>query len=256
MDTIFKSSWFWSLFVFVIATIIIVILTATGKITNFKFKVGNNEFSAGGKNKKDCCNYDGVMDLTLAIIDEDARLGQEIDTVKQGTLDDQMSFARKRLTSLCNDMCEAYRKKDDGNADKMGLLMFNLMFSKDYNSVIVDNTFDIIRKNHLAEKTEESLKEYLRISAVSQISDLKKKCMNYYSPINVKIVEQIFDDNKDIMFRGIEASIENARYESVLKNKRIENLNEHSMEIKRGIIKAHFPDMKDEDIKSKLSSRL
>src|SRR5574344_1069337 len=211
MDTIFKSSWFWALVVFVIATIIIVILTATGKVTNFKFKVGNNEISAGGKNKKENNNYDGVMDLTLAIIDEDARLGQEIDTVKQGTLDDQMSFARKRLTSLCNDMCEVYRKKDDGNEDKMGLLMFNLMFSKDYNSVIVENTFDIIRKNHLAEKTEESLKEYLRISAVSQISDLKKKCMNYYSPINVKIVEQMFDDNKDIMFRGIEASIENAR---------------------------------------------
>ena len=69
-------------------------------------------------------------------------------------------------------------------------------------------------------------------------------------------MEEVFDSNKDKIFRGIESSVENARYESSIKNQKIANLKEKSIEIKKCLIKAYFPNMSDEDIKQRLSGKL
>lgn len=262
MSEIFKNSSFWLFATVALATIILLILTFAGKIKNGKIKVGDNELSFGGieKNKKNkqtinnANSFNNVTDLVISIIEEDNRLNQEIDNVKQSCLDEQMSFARKRLSSLSNDVYEDYRKRSSN--DNISVMVFGLMFNKDYGSEIVDNVFDIIRRNHLAEKTDENLREYLRVAAVSEISNLRQKCIAYSTPIDQKIVEEVFDSNKDKIFRGIESSVENARYESSIKNQKIANLKEKSIEIKKCLIKAYFPNMSDEDIKQRLSGKL
>ena len=124
--------------------------------------------------------------------------------------------------------------------------MFGLVFDKDYDN-LMDSVFDTIEENHLAEKSDIEFQEYLRINCVKEVSELKRKCLAYYAPIDIKIVEKIIEEKSDVIFRSVEASIQNAKIESIKKRDEIEKAREEAEETKQQFIKIYFPGISEEE---------
>lgn len=242
---------FWTVSLFFMCTIILIILASFGKLKGVHLKFGNNEFSVED-NKKD---GNDVMNMTLSIIEEDTNLSEQIFSAKQECLDNQLSFAKSRLSSLKNFVFDNYREEDRKNINKMGLQMFGLMFDRDF-GVLVGDIFDAIRKNHLLNRTSEEFEEYKKSLVNNEISELKRKCFGYYEPVDLKIVEKIFDETKSIISDSINKVMDNAKQESMKEKELIKVYRFDSIEKKKEIIHNCYPRMSEDEIEKKLSSTI
>ena len=68
-----------------------------------------------------------------------------------------------------------------------------------------------------------------------KISELKRKCFGYYEPVDLKIVEKIFDETKSIISDSINKVMDNAKQESMKEKELIKVYRFDSIEKKKEI---------------------
>lgn len=192
---------------------------------------------------------DETLGTIISIINAQTASNQsefiEINNKRETCYSDQIDYTKDKFKSIKIDaekILAAYSEKKDPNDELLLSLLFDKMFSE-YRDIVMG----IIKKNHLAEKTEFQLQEQVDAQTKFHLDYISKK----FDTISMTIDTKIFlDEYERLIRKATSESIINARNLSIKREEDIKEIRRIHSEERRVSMKQYLIDtrgMKEED---------
>lgn len=198
-----------------------------------------------------------IINCMTQSIDEVIQYYTETNEIKNQLLKSQLATTKRILNPIAFTFTQAYKTdlekkhKDDKDFDIRyddSSWFFGKLVDLDFETIIMKELDDAYSRNHLSEKNEEDFQTYSTTIARRCVKAFEASVGNYHNPVDLTIARVTFEDNKDELFKQINACIADAKRQSEENKEQILIRNSECNKKLSQIMTINIPEIKASDI--------
>ena len=197
-----------------------------------------------------------IISCLTQTVDEVINYHTETSEIKNQLLKSQLATTKRILNPISFTFTQKYKtdlekkNKDNPSFDIRyddSSWFFGKLVELDFETIIMKELDEAYSRNHLVEKNEEEFQSYSNTIARRCVKAFEASIDNYRKPVDLIIARNTYEDNKDELFKQINACIDDAKRQCEENRDQIINRNIECNKKLSQILTINIPELKASD---------